>query len=254
MVVDAHDAAMTDTPFEILGTPRKGGFLIIGDHASNHVPADIDLGIDPACLKTHIAWDIGVTSVARLMSREEPFSAFLGGYSRLVVDLNREAHDDTAIPIASDGLPIPGNAISATEKEARLERFHRSYHFHLGRLLAQHRPKLILSLHSFTPALESKPDEARPWHVGVLYNEHEAASKLAIPFLEGAGYIVGDQLPYSGKLLNATMNRHAEANNIAYVGIEMRQDISCYPDGQARYARTLADMCHFVSEQLGLSI
>lgn len=245
---------MTDAPFDILGTPRKGGFLIIGDHASNHVPADIDLGIDPACLNTHIAWDIGVASVARLIAREEAFSAFLGGYSRLVVDLNRDAHDDSAIPSASDGLPIPGNTISTTEKEARLERFHKPYHLHLRELLAQHRPKLILSLHSFTPALESKPDEARPWHVGVLYNEHEAASKLAIPFLESAGYIVGDQLPYSGKLLNATMNRHAEANNIPYIGIEMRQDISCHPDGQARYARTLAEMCHFVSEQLGLSI
>jgi predicted N-formylglutamate amidohydrolase len=245
---------MTDAPFEILGKPRKGGVLIIGDHASNHVPSDIDLGIDPACLNTHIAWDIGVAPVARLIAREDGFSAFLGGYSRLVVDLNRDLHDDSAIPSASDGLPIPGNNISENEKEARLERFHKPYHFHLSELLAQHRPKLILSLHSFTPALESKPDEARPWQVGVLYNDKEAASKLAIPFLESAGYIVGDQLPYSGKLLNATMNRHAEANDIAYIGIEMRQDISCHPDGQARYARTLADMCHFVSEQLGLSI
>jgi predicted N-formylglutamate amidohydrolase len=245
---------MTDAPFEILGKPRKGGFLIIGDHASNHVPSDIDLGIDPACLNTHIAWDIGVASVARLIAREDGFSAFLGGYSRLVVDLNRDLHDDSAIPSASDGLPIPGNNISENEKEARLERFHKPYHFHLRELLSQYRPKLILSLHSFTPALESKPDEARPWQVGVLYNDKEAASKLAIPFLESAGYIVGDQLPYSGKLLNATMNRHAEANDIAYIGIEMRQDISCHPDGQARYARTLADMCHFVSEQLGLSI
>ena len=245
---------MTDAPFEIFGKPRKGGFLIIGDHASNHVPSDIDLGIDPACLNTHIAWDIGVASVARLIAREDGFSAFLGGYSRLVVDLNRDLYDDSAIPSASDGLPIPGNAISENEKEARLERFHKPYHFHLSELLAQHRPKLILSLHSFTPALESKPDEARPWQVGVLYNDQGAASKLAIPFLESAGYIVGDQLPYSGKLLNATMNRNAETNDIAYIGIEMRQDISCHPDGQARYARTLADMCHFVSEQLGLSI
>jgi predicted N-formylglutamate amidohydrolase len=48
------------------------------------------------------------------------------------------------------------------------------------------------------------------------------------------------------------MNRHAEAHNIPYVGIEMRQDLSSTPNGQARYARTLAEMCHFVSEQLGL--
>jgi predicted N-formylglutamate amidohydrolase len=85
----------------------------------------------------------------------------------------------------------------------------------------------------------------------VLYNEQEAASKLAIPFLENAGYLVGDQLPYSGKLLNATMNRHAEANDIPYIGIEMRQDLAGSPSGQARFARILSDMCHFVSERLG---
>jgi predicted N-formylglutamate amidohydrolase len=245
---------MTDAPFEILGTPQKGGFLIIGDHASNRVPVDIDLGIDPAFFGAHIALDIGVAEVARLITQDARFAAYLGGYSRLVVDLNRDTHDPAVIPGESDGLIIPGNAINLTDKEARLDRFHRPYHDHLQHILYEHRPTLILSLHSFTPTLESRPQEARPWNVGVLYNEQESPSKLAIPFLENAGYVVGDQLPYSGKLLNATMNRHAEANNIPYIGIEMRQDISSDPDGQARYARTLAEMCHFVSEQLGLSI
>jgi predicted N-formylglutamate amidohydrolase len=245
---------MTDVPFEILGTPQQGGFLIISDHASNRVPGDINLGIDLASLNTHIAWDIGVAEVARLITQDAHFAAYLGGYSRLVVDLNRDAHDIAAIPTQSDGVVIPGNDLASTDKEARLERFFWPYHSYLEQLLSQHRPALILSLHSFTPALESTPQEARPWEVGVLYNEQETASKLAIPLLENAGYIVGDQLPYSGKLLNATMNRHAEASNIPYIGIEMRQDISSNPDGQARYARTLAEMCHFVSEQLGLSI
>ena len=245
---------MTDAPFEILGTPRQDGFLIIGDHASNRIPDDIDLGIYPAFLREHIAWDIGVVEVVRLITQDARFAAYLGGYSRLVVDLNRDESDPAAIPSESDGIIIPGNITSLTDKQARLERFHRPYHDHLQQLLSVHRPALILSLHSFTPTLESKPHEARPWEVGVLYNEQEAASKLAIPFLEDAGYCVGDQLPYSGKLLNATMNRHAEANNIPYIGIEMRQDLSSGLDGQARYAHTLADMCHFVSEQLGLSI
>ena len=244
---------MSDIPFEILGTPHESGFLIIGDHASNRVPHDIDLGIDPAFLNAHIAWDIGVAAVARLITQDASFAAFLGGYSRLVVDLNRDEHDAAAIPAESDGLTIPGNALGSIEKETRLKRFHRPYHEHLQHLLATHRPSVILSLHSFTPALDSKPNEARPWEVGVLYNEQEAASKLAIPFLEDAGYLVGDQLPYSGKILNATMNRHGEANKIPYIGIEMRQDLSSAPASQARFARKLSNMCHFVSEQLGLS-
>jgi len=242
---------MSDAPFAILGSPRKGRFLIIGDHASNDVPDDIVLGIDRLVLDTHIAWDIGVAPVAHLITQNSNFAAHLGRYSRLVVDLNRDETDPAVMPLDSDGVMIPGNNVAPDVREERLMRFHKPYHDYLKDLLSEHRPALILSLHSFTPALESKPNEPRPWEVGVLYNEQAAASKLAIPFLENAGYIVGDQLPYSGKLLNATMNRHAEANDIPYIGIEMRQDLACMPSGQARFARILSDMCHFVSERLG---
>lgn len=244
---------MNDAPFEILGTPRAGGFLIIGDHASNKLPAEIDLGIGSDLLAEHIAWDIGVRTVSQLLVQKQAFAAFLGKYSRLLVDLNREEDEEASIPRDSDGRYIPGNALTVESIETRLARFHRPYHERLQQLLLEHRPALILSLHSFTPSLTSNPDEKRPWEVGVLYNQQENASKMAIPFLEDAGFLVGDQLPYSGKLLNATMNRHAEANNIPYIGIEMRQDLASIPEEQARFARILTDMCHFVSEQLGLS-
>jgi predicted N-formylglutamate amidohydrolase len=62
---------------------------------------------------------------------------------------------------------------------------------------------------------------------------------VAIPALDAAGVIVGDQLPYSGKLLNATMNRHGEANGIAYLGIEMRQDLISDTAGVAEWAEKL---------------
>jgi len=175
---------MNGVPFEILGTPQKGGFLIVGDHASNRVPEDIDLGIDPALLSAHIAWDIGVAEVARFITQDARFAAYLGGYSRLVVDLNRDAHDAAAIPKQSDGVVIPGNDLGPKEEEERLERFFWPYHTYLAQLLSQHRPALILSLHSFTPALESTPQEARPWEVGVLYNEQERHQNWRSLFLK----------------------------------------------------------------------
>ena len=109
--------------------------------------------------------------------------------------------------------------------EVRLDRFHRPYHAEVARLLSAMDRPFILSLHSFTPSLSSEPDKARPWEIGILYNDDDRAARLAIPMLREAGLVVGDQLPYSGKLLNATMNRHAEANGIPYLGVEMRQDI-----------------------------
>jgi len=240
-------------PFRILGEPKIGGFLIIGDHASSAVPDDVALGLDADNLNEHIAWDIGVDPVAHILTQDARFAAFLGRYSRLVVDLNREEDEAGAIPSESDGRHIPGNDLDKMQRADRIARYHRPYHDRLEVLLRECRPALILSLHSFTPALETRPDEARPWDVGVLYNAHEAASKTAIPFLQNAGLNVGDQLPYSGKLLNATMNRHAEANDIPYIGIEMRQDLVGDAVGQARFAHILSGMCHFVSEQLGLT-
>lgn len=227
-----------------LGTPRAGGILLIGDHASSHVPGDIDLGIDPALLSEHIAIDLGVAEVAALLVEGAAVdAAILGGVSRLVVDCNRDEDAPGAVPVASDGHAIPGNALDHAGREARMARFFRPYHDHIAATIATHRPAVILSLHSFTPSLASDPGEARPWHVGVLYNEDERLAAPAIAALAEEGLTVGDQLPYSGKLLNATMNRHAEANGISYVGIEMRQDLVSDVAGQARFAGYLSRMC-----------
>lgn len=226
-----------------LGTPRAGGVLLIGDHASNHVPADIDLDIDPALLGNHIAIDIGVAEVAALLVEDGAVdAAILGGVSRLVVDCNRDEEAPGVLPIASDGHAVPGNALDDAAREERLARFFRPYHDHIAAVIAAQRPAMILSLHSFTPSLASHPDQARPWHVGVLYNADDRLAGPAIAALEAEGLIVGDQQPYSGKLLNATMNRHAEANGIPYVGIEMRQDLVGDAAGHARFAGLLAHM------------
>ncbi len=245
---------MSALPYRILGEPQRGGILIIGDHASNHVPPDIQLGIEDRLLEEHIAWDIGVASVSQAMVSSNGFAAYLGNISRLVVDLNRYADEAGVIPATSDGISIPANNIAGDAKQHRIRKYYQPYHDALVQILTTARPSLILSLHSFTPQLESNKDEERPWEVGILYNEQEAPSKAAIGHLAAQGLMVGDQQPYSGKLLNATMNRHAEGNDIAYIGVEMRQDLVTDAAGQARFAQILADMCHFVSEELGLAV
>ena len=231
--------------YRLLGTPRFGGILVVSDHASNHVPPDIDLGVAPELLTQHIAVDIGVAEVGALMAERQGIAAFQGAVSRLVCDFNREEHAPAVIPIASDGHAIPGNLLDHADHVARLERFYLPYHNALAALLDERPPALILSLHSFTPCLASHPDEPRPWHCGVLYNEDERAARLALRLLgEEPGLVVGDQQPYSGRLLNATMNRHAEAEGRPYVGIEIRQDLIAQPAGQAEWAERLARLCN----------
>ncbi len=241
---------MSEEAFRIVGAPRFGGILVVSDHASNRVPAEIELGIDPVLLDEHIAVDLGVAKVAELMAQRAGTAAFLGNVSRLVCDFNREEHAPAVVPIASDGHAIPGNALDHAGHEARLQRFFHPYHNALASLLDDTPQALILSLHSFTARLASHPDERRPWQVGVLYNQDGRAPRLAIPLLESDGLIVGDQQPYSGHLLNATMNRHAEAEGRPYLGIEIRQDQIATPDQQAEWAERLARLCNRVALEL----
>lgn len=242
---------MSDPAYRIVGTPRFGGILVVADHASNHVPDDIDLGIDPVLLREHVAVDIGVREVAELLAERPGFASFLCNASRLVCDCNRDEGAPAIIPIASDGHAIPGNRLSHEDHEARLERFFRPYHAALARQLDSVPVSLILSLHSFTPQLASNPREIRPWQVGVLYNQDDRAARVAIPLLEAEGLIVGDQKPYSGKLLNATMNRHAEADGRPYLGVEIRQDQIADAGGQALWADRLARICNRVAIAIG---
>lgn len=242
---------MTFQPWRLLGTPRFGGILVVSDHASNHVPEGMDLGIDPALLDQHIAIDIGVREVGATMADHPGIAAFQCTVSRLVCDVNREEHAPGVIPIASDGHAIPGNAIDHEGHLDRLQRFHQPYHASLAEQLDATPPALILSLHSFTPSLASHPDEARPWQVGILYNEDERAARIAIPLLEAEGLVVGDQQPYSGRLLNYTMNRHAEAEGRPYLGVEIRQDEIANAEGQARWAARLARLCNRIALEIG---
>ena len=145
---------------------------------------------------------------------------------------------------------VLGNAIDHAGHEARLDRFFRPYHKALADLLDAIPQSLILSLHSFTPRLASHPEQARPWQVGVLYNEDDRAARLAIPLLEADGLVVGDQLPYSGKLLNYTMDRHAEADGRPYLGIEIRQDQIGEAQGQTVWAELLSRLCNRVALSL----
>jgi predicted N-formylglutamate amidohydrolase len=246
-MVDHGGAAAVSEVFHQIGTPTRGGIVLVADHASNAVPPDIDLGIPERLLHEHIALDIGTEAIAELLAKDHAIPAHIAAVSRLVCDLNREETALGLVPEASDGHPIPGNV--GADREGRLARFHRPYHTALAEWLERAQPGLILSLHSFTPRLETS-DAARPWQVGVLYNADDRAARIAIPLLEAEGLMVGDNLPYSGRDLNYTMNRHAEAEGRAYLGIELRQDLVQTPADHSRWAAILADIAQRVASSL----
>jgi predicted N-formylglutamate amidohydrolase len=116
-------------------------------------------------------------------------------------------------------------------------------------MIAENRPRLLISLHSFTPRLTTS-DAERPWQVGILYNKDERAARIALPLLAEAGVVAGDNLPYSGKVLNATMNRHGESSGIPYLGIEVRQDLIADAGGVVRWCGRLAPVIAAVHQRL----
>src|SRR6185369_942606 len=136
----------------LIGQPRFGGLLVVSDHASNHVPEDIALGIDPALLTQHMALDIAVPEVGALMAERPAIAAFQCAVSRLVCDVNRNEDAPGAVPEFSDGHALHGNHLTQSARSARIARFHAPYHAALDRVLGEAPPQLILSLHSFTPA------------------------------------------------------------------------------------------------------
>lgn len=238
---------LEDLPYRRIGEPKHGGIVCVSDHASNHVPKGIELGIAPELLDLHIAIDIGVDGIAERMARRHGIPAHLATVSRLVCDLHREEGHPGMVPSESDGHLIPGNI--GADIDARLERFHRPYHSALEKWLDVIDPKLIISLHSFTPALQSS-DEERPWEVALLYNEDDRGARHAMRLFRDQGLTVGDNEPYSGKLLNATMNRHAEAHGRPYLTIEVRQDLVSTRAEQSRWAALIADVANRVALEL----
>ncbi len=223
-----------------------GPILLICDHASNAVPPGIDLGIAPALLTRHIAIDIGAADVTRALAAMLGAPAILATVSRLVIDFHRPPDHPGLVPPVSDGHPIPGN-IDA-DRWDRIARFHAPYHRAIADLVTHHRPRLLASIHSFTPALETG-SAPRPWEIGILYNRDGRAARCAIDLFKAAGVVTGDNQPYSGRDLNMTLNRHAEGNGIASFAIEIRNDLIDHPAGAARWAAIIAPVVKRIAER-----
>ncbi len=186
------------------------------------------LGLPPAQLGRHIAYDIGAAAMTRAMARELGCPAVLSNFSRLLIDPNRGLDDPTLVMRISDGAIIPGNRhLTADAIAERIARYYKPYDAAIDAAItsataAGHAPAIV-SLHSFTPFWKGA---ARPWHVGVLWDRDGILSKLLLAALQqDPSLIVGDNEPYSGGLPGDTIDRHANARGLHDTLIEVRQDL-----------------------------
>src|ERR1700722_7846192 len=160
-------------PVSVHNANGKSPFLLVADHAGNLIPRALGrLGVAESELQRHIAWDIGIAGLGRLLADALDATLIQQNYSRLVIDGNRPLDAASSIPEISEDTSIPANAgLDETIKAARAREIFWPYHDRIeaeldGRRAAGSATTLI-ALHSFTPVFKGAK---RPWHAGVLYN------------------------------------------------------------------------------------
>ena len=233
--------------FEVIGGDPDSSIVILGDHATNHVPDDYPrtLGLPEEEFERHIAYDIGVEGMVRGLARRLGARAVMSRFSRLLIDPNRGDTDPTLIMRLSDGAVVPANhPLPAGECERRIERFWRPYDDAVSRTIegkmARGIVPLVVSIHSFTPFWRGVP---RPWQVGVLWDADDRLAKPMIDMLRAdESLTVGGNEPYSGALGGDMMNRQAHARGLPHALVEVRQDLIGEPAGQEEWAERLASI------------
>jgi len=237
--------APAPTAYELVSPHARAPVLLVCDHASATIPAQLDnLGLDARSRSSHIAWDVGAAALAEQLARLLGAPLVKSGVSRLVIDANRWPGHPSAIPARSEDTIVPGNlGLTPAEAARRAEAFFWPYHRAIDGLLDRLRRRgvrpAVVSVHSFSPVYHG---HARPWHVGVLWNRdgglaRELIARLAAdPELE-----VGDNQPYDGRSpLGYTIPVHAEQAGLANALLEVRHDLIATEAGAQRWAERLA--------------
>lgn len=214
----------------LINPSASSAFLLLGDHAGQAIPESLgDLGLTQEDRDRHIAWDIGVRALGERLSQTLDATFIAQTWSRLVIDCNRDPVANDAIPAISDGTAIPGNGgLNPADKARRIEEVHEPYHRTVAQCIADRTSRgqqtILVSLHSFTPVMGGF---VRPWQIGVLHDLGD--TRFALRMLQALnampGLIVGDNEPYRMDTVDHTVPRHAYPASLAYVELEIRQDL-----------------------------
>jgi predicted N-formylglutamate amidohydrolase len=237
---------MWPEPVETLSAGGRSPIVLLCEHASNYIPPEYGgLGVSAPDLQRHIAWDIGAAEVTRHLSRLLDATAFLGTYSRLMIDLNRPPGVRSSIVARSEATDIPGNAsLSAAERERR-ERLiftphHAAIEAHLKERTSVGRKTFIVAIHSFTPVYMGN---VRPWHVGILFDKATQLAEATMARLRERDpeLNVGANVPYSVSIEeDYGLLVHGDNMGNPAILIEIRQDLIATPDAASSWAHRLA--------------
>lgn len=238
-----------DVPVMILNPEGSFSVVLTCEHASYAVPAAYqNLGVSLEHLKRHIGWDIGAWAVVQEIMQHVDSPAVSSGYSRLLIDCNRDLSDHGLIIPESDGILVPANRhVTDSERQRRIEDFYNPYHAAIDHVLAQKKsqpkksqPIMLLSVHSFTPILGKKK---RPFDLGILFDRYADLAQEFGQRLSQTGYRVRYNEPYSGyDGLIFSACSHGERNDLVYLEVEMNNGLLLRPAGIAEMGQKLGQV------------
>ena len=238
-------AADEPQPVTVHNENGRSPLLIVADHAGNLFPRALGrLGVSDAECERHIAWDIGIAGMCRVVADALDATLVQQNYSRLVIDCNRTPGTETSMPAISELTQVPGNiGLDEGQKTARVLEIFRPYHDRIESELERRRqagrPAALIAMHSFTPVFKGV---TRPWHAGVLYNRDPRFAHLLMAHLmREAGLVVGDNEPYSvTDASDYTIPAHGERRGLHHVAVEIRQDLIAEGEGQRKWGELIA--------------
>jgi len=197
--------------------------LVTAEHGGNDVPPEyreLFRGHEDV-LASHRGWDPGTLNLARSLAKDLGATPITSTQTRLLVDLNRSAHNPRVFSELTRSLP-------REERASLLERFHRP---HWDRVLAaasrgvgNNGLTLHLGVHSFTPVLDGT---VRTPDLALLYDpsrplELELATLWADALSDALpNHEVRRNNPYRGAAdgLTSALRRRFAATR--YLGIEI---------------------------------
>ncbi|MFN0100737.1 MAG: N-formylglutamate amidohydrolase [Bryobacteraceae bacterium] len=233
------------TAARILRRHGSGRFVLLCDHASNDIPADLHgLGLPAFELARHIAWDIGAAGVTEALSEIFDAPAILCNTSRLVIDCNRQLNAPDLIPEISDGTVVPGNRnLDEPSRAARIKFWFHPYHDAVESILLEREARgvelVALSIHSMTPSLGGQP---RPWKIALSSHLDRRLTDPVLAALRRPGDIhVGDNEPYDlDPAVDYSIPFHALRRGLPHIQVEFRQDEIADAAAQRQWAERFA--------------
>ena len=233
-----------------MGPLTRPDVAVTCEHASRRFPTALgSLGLTAAQRRSHIAWDPGAASVARVLAAAWGRSPLLGGYSRLVADLNRSPSHPGAVPRVAFGVRVPGNAsLSRAERARRIARYHAPWRQRaldmIGRVVAVGGGCVHLSVHSFTPMLHGIERRA---DVGLLYDPRRPRECRLVTSLRDrlidSGFTVRRNYPYRGTADGFTTwcRRHFPPTRYLGIEIELNQRLAGRAGVKGRIVEAVTD-------------